>query len=525
MNTRRVALSVFLILGVASPLAAQTMDSYCSVPPYASRSLAPNVMVLMDNSIDMLDPAYTDAYTSNAAKDNYTGYFKPTGCYSYSGNKFVEQLNTSVTPNRTYTGGEACPSSAPFRGNLMNWATTSRFDIMQKVLIVGNTVSKQGYAHTLLSSSGTWADKTYDGCIFRVSGGSVIVTEAVLGACGLIAASPVPIALNIDIERGAAVRVASLSHVIGAAWAQAASALNPMLESLARAWDAVTSVTQAWAGHTLAIQITSGTLSGSVQVPYSLTLECSGTGSSCPNNVTYSWSFSGLPAWLSGVSYADGSGNRINIKATLSGTPTAAGSYPLSATLSAPGHTPVTTSYTIVVTAGTLQINTTALVSGNEGSAYSATVLAQGGVTPWAWSDKGLDALGLNLTINPSTGEITGTPTIVGTYSIYVTVTDAIGQVETKELSITIGAALVVNSATYIVKVELVEEPFTDLNGNDIWDAGESYTDSNGNGVWDGKQGVFKSSGTPTHPRRVGGSRSWKHGNGRNRCLHPILSG
>ncbi len=501
MNRRVIGLALLLALASARSLPAQTMDSYCSVPPYATRSIAPNVMVLMDNSNDMLNPAYRDTdttYTPNATKDNYTGYFKPQSCYAYSTNRFVEWSKSSGVACtdvdcKSYTSDDLCPSAAPFRGNLMNWATTSRFDIMQKVLIGGNTVSKQGNAHTLLSSSGAWTDRTYSGCIFKVSGGTLIVTEASLGACSLIAASPGPIALNIDIERGAAVRVASLSHVIGAAWARAASALNPMLESLARAWDTVASVTQAWAGHALAIQIASGTLSGSVQVPYSLTLECSGTGSSCPNNLTYSWSFTGtaLP-WLSGVSYANGSGNRINMRVTLSGTPTAAGTYTLSATLSALGHTPVTTSYTIVVTAGPLQINTVALVSGNVGSAYSATVVAQGGVTPHVWSHTGLNAAGLNLTINASTGEITGTPTIAGTYNVTVTVTDAIGQVANKALSITIGAALTVNSVTYNVKVELVEEPLTDLNGNGIWDAGESYTDSNGNGVWDGKQGVFQ---------------------------------
>ncbi len=508
MNRRVIGLALLLALTSARSLPAQTMDSYCSVPPYATRSIAPNVMVLMDNSNDMFYPAHRDTdttYTPNATKDNYSGYFKPQSCYAYSTNKFVEWSKTSGAACtdvdcKSYTDTDTCPSAAPFRGNLMNWATMSRFDIMQKVLIGGNTVSKQGNAHTLLSSSGTWTDRTFGGCIFNVTGGSLTVTEASAGDCSLIAASPVPIALNLDIERGAAVRVASLARVIGAAWAQAASALNPVLESLAKAWDTVTSVTQAWAGHTLAIHIASGTLSGTVQVPYSLTLECSGTGSACPN-ATYSWSFTGRPAWLSGVSYANGSGSRINMQATLSGTPTASGSYTFSATLSATGHTSITTSYTIVVTAGTLQINTTALVNGNEASAYSATVVAQGGVTPWAWSATGLSAAGLDLAINASTGEITGTPTIAGTYTVTVTVTDAIGQVATKTLSITIGAKLTVNSVTYNVKVELIEEPLTDLNGNDIWDAGESYTDSNGNGVWDGKQGVFQKFWDANTPR------------------------
>lgn len=495
MNGRKLALAMVVTMGAASPLAAQTMDSYCSVPPYASRSLAPNLMVLMDNSIDMLDPAYTGSYTTDETKkDNYMGYFKPTGCYSYSG-KFVEALVTDGAYDRTYRAGEPCPSTAPFRGNLMNWATMSRFDIMQKVLIGGNTVSKQGNAHTLVSTSGTWADKTHDNCIFKVSGGSVTVTEAASGACKLIAASPGPIALNSNPDIPKGTTVAWWSRVTESVWGRASARLRPMVESLVRAWDTIASVTQAWAGHTLAIQITSGTLSGTVQVPYSLTLECSGSGSSCPNNLTYSWSFTDRPAWLSGVSYANGSGNRIDMKATLSGTPTAAGSYTFSATLSASGHTSVTTFYTIVIAAGAPQITTTALPDGNVNSAYTTAVVGQGGVTPYTWSHTGLNAAGLNLAINASTGEITGTPTIVGTYSVTVTLTDAIGQAVTETYSIIIGAALAVSSATYTVKVELVEEPFTDLNGNDIYDTdvpGESYTDSNGNGMWDGKQGVFQ---------------------------------
>jgi Flp pilus assembly protein TadG len=33
-------------------------------------------------------------------------------------------------------------------------------------------------------------------------------------------------------------------------------------------------------------------------------------------------------------------------------------------------------------------------------------------------------------------------------------------------------------------------EPFTDENGNGVWDAGEAYTDINGNGTWDPDMGA-----------------------------------
>ncbi|MBI3606802.1 MAG: putative Ig domain-containing protein [Nitrospirae bacterium] len=487
MNRRVIGLALLLALTSARSLPAQTMDSYCSIPPYATRSIAPNVMVLMDNSTDMLNPAYTDAYTPNATKDNYIGYFKPTGCYSYSSPKFVEGLNTSVTPNRTYTGGETCPSSAPFRGNLMNWATMSRFDILQKVLIGGNTVSKQGNAHTLLSSSGAWADKTYSGCIFRVNSGNLTITESTNNACDLIKASPAPIALNFNPEH-MTVAVDGSSRFWDALWGHGAEVLGRLAGLLARSWDTIGGISQAWA-HTLAIGINTGTLSGTVQTPYSLTLECSGTGAACPNG-TYGWTFSGLPAWLSFSGYTT-QGIKINVRATLSGTPTTAGSYTFSATLSLPTHTSVTTSYTIVVTAAPLQIITAALADGTVGTAYNATVVAQGGVTPYTWSATGLPP---GLTIDTSTGVISGTPTTTGNYNaITVTVVDAVGTTTSNSsYSIRISASAGVNTQSYNVKVELVEEALTDLNGNDIWDAGESYTDSNGNGVWDGKQGVFQ---------------------------------
>ncbi len=494
MNRRVIGLALLLALASARSLPAQTMDSYCSVPPYATRSIAPNVMVLVDNSTDMLNPAYTDAYTPNVAKDNYIGYFKPTGCYAYSSPKFVEQLNTSVTPNRTYTAGDAgsCPSAAPFRGNLLNWATMSRFDILQKVLIGGNSESKQGNAHTLVSIGGVFSpDKTYNGCDFRVNNGSLTVTESKSGGCALLDASPpAEFALQFNRDADLPVRVASWSGPIESVWLRGSAALAPVFESLGWAWDLLAATSQAWASHTLAQQISSGTLSGTVQTSYSLTLECSGTGSTCPNG-TYSWTFSGLPAWLSFSGYGT-QGQKINVRATLSGTPTAAGSYTFSATLSLPTHTSVTTSYTIVIAASPLKINTTALKSGEESVTYAFPMNGQGGVTPYTWSAIGLSAAGLDLTIDASTGEITGTPTKAGDYPVTVALLDANGTIVTKSYTLSVVAFTGLRSQNYNVKVELIEEALTDLNGNDIWDPGESYTDSNGNGVWDGKQGVFQ---------------------------------
>jgi hypothetical protein len=91
---------------------------------------------------------------------------------------------------------------------------------------------------------------------------------------------------------------------------------------------------------------------------------------------------------------------------------------------------------------GTLAITTSALPGASVGAAYSGTVAASGGTTPYSFSATGLPS---GLTINSTTGAITGTPaqTAVGTASVVVTVTDAglPPQSAKATLSLTVSAA------------------------------------------------------------------------------------
>ncbi len=466
----------FLIMAIPGAASAGIPDGYCSAPPFVTRNVAPNVMVLMDNSSDMYDEAYkgtptdpaaTDEYVQNETKDNYIGYFIPQACYAYS-SKFVEHAKTQTpgspgpitcnTPNcyTSYTYTDICPSTAPFRGNLLNWATMSRYDVLQKVLIGGNTTSKQGNAHTLESIGSSWS-KTYtynngaNSCVFNVSNASFELTETDPGLCTLLN-DPAPSGVAFWFQR-LYVRFAGWIHNI---YMYASIHLKRLSVFASNAWEKVNLIAQAWAA--AAIGTESGTADGYLGQTYSITFVCSGTGSDCPNGI-YQWVFTDKPAWLNSTTYTS-TQNKTDYKVTVSGAPPAIGNYTFNVGLTIRKESnnqilqTASTSYTIHISAATLAINTGSLPSGGVGELYSTTVSGQGGVScganPYAWSATNLPP---GLSINSSTGLISGRPTSNSgsPYSVILTMTDCDSPAKSisKILSITIsGSSLAITTAS-----------------------------------------------------------------------------
>src|SRR5262249_37227326 len=156
---------------------------------------------------------------------------------------------------------------------------------------------------------------------------------------------------------------------------------------------------------------------------YSFTM--SGSGGRTP----YTWSATGLP---NGLSMTAG---------LISGTPTVAGTSSVSVTLrDADGKTDNRNLMLTIYTP--LTITTGGLPEGTVGSAYSQTLVASGGQTPYTWSlVSGSLPAGLNLS---AAGAISGTPSAAGTSSFTVAVGDASSQSATKNLTIVINPALAV---------------------------------------------------------------------------------
>jgi Putative Ig domain len=87
-----------------------------------------------------------------------------------------------------------------------------------------------------------------------------------------------------------------------------------------------------------------------------------------------------------------------------------------------------------------LVITTSSVPSGTVGTPYSTTLAATGGITPYTWV---VDSLPGGLTVNPSTGVISGTPSQSGTFDLLAQVTDAQVPADTaiRSLSLTIAPA------------------------------------------------------------------------------------
>jgi len=83
-------------------------------------------------------------------------------------------------------------------------------------------------------------------------------------------------------------------------------------------------------------------------------------------------------------------------------------------------------SLAIIVNPWPIFANLFSLASGSAGVPYSQSVGLSGGTPPFQWVE-GDGALPVGLTLNPSTGTISGTPTQGGTWNFILQVTDAVG--------------------------------------------------------------------------------------------------
>lgn len=127
---------------------------------------------------------------------------------------------------------------------------------------------------------------------------------------------------------------------------------------------------------------------------------------------------------------------------TISGTPTAPGSYAITVTATDTGATgtgaPFTKSqnYTIDVQAPTITIVPTSLANPVAGMAYSQTMTANNGAGPYSFAVTA-GSLPSGITLS-SSGTLSGTAAQVGTFNFTVTATDNFGQTASRAYTVTV---------------------------------------------------------------------------------------
>ena len=192
---------------------------------------------------------------------------------------------------------------------------------------------------------------------------------------------------------------------------------------------------------TLSITTTSPLQGGMAGVAYSQTLTA--TGGTAP----YSWAVTvgDLPG---GLSLAASTG-------VISGTASVIGTFNFTIQVSDSGASlPPSVAFTLVIDPVPVVIppltisNSGTLTPGTLGMEYSQSLNATGGILPYTWSLIG-GAIPAGLTLAPG-GVLNGTPTVAGTFSFAVRVTDSSGaaQTDTRSLSLTIVPALAILTAS-----------------------------------------------------------------------------
>ncbi|BFU89797.1 MAG: hypothetical protein NTAFB01_09840 [Nitrospira sp.] len=153
---------------------------------------------------------------------------------------------------------------------------------------------------------------------------------------------------------------------------------------------------------------------GTVGVSYNQTLAASG----------------GVPGYAWGLNAGSNTlpdGLTLNPAGVISGAPTTAGMKTITVKVTDSTGATTTKEFTLTITGPTvlpLSITTTALPAGTVGTAYNATVTATGGIGTKSWNVSS-GTLPAGLSLNASTGVISGTPTAPGAFTFTVRVQDS----------------------------------------------------------------------------------------------------
>jgi hypothetical protein len=175
----------------------------------------------------------------------------------------------------------------------------------------------------------------------------------------------------------------------------------------------------------------------------------------------YSWSVTGnLPPGLQISGTSTGG--------AISGTPASAGTYTFNLAVTDSQNSSTSGKFTIAIQSLFVISTSSPLPSAIVGQSYNQTLTAVGGVAPYQWSAG--SGFPPGLTLNASSGAITGAPTTAGNYSFPVQVTDSTKAVSTATFSLAVtGSSLQITTVPPLFNGQIgaaYSQPFAASGGS-----------------------------------------------------------
>jgi hypothetical protein len=147
----------------------------------------------------------------------------------------------------------------------------------------------------------------------------------------------------------------------------------------------------------------------------------------------------------------------------ISGTPSVSGTFNVTLGVHDSQGTSTTANFSVTIAAApALQITTTTLPNGAEGSPYDTTVSATGGTPPYTWSISS-GSLPSTVALAATTGNISGTPSTSGTFTPTLRVTDSANNTVTQSYSFTI------SGTAYSVLLNWTASPSEGVTGYNVY--------------------------------------------------------
>lgn len=133
----KAMLAITVSIAINANAQLQTVADFDAIPPTVVDSTTPLVMLVMSRDNQLWHKAYTDYTdldgdgtidTTYNDRFEYYGYFRSDLCYTYANGMFSPAAEVAENSHKC---------SGQWSGNFMNWLTTTRIDVVRKVLYGG----------------------------------------------------------------------------------------------------------------------------------------------------------------------------------------------------------------------------------------------------------------------------------------------------------------------------------------------------------------------------------------------------